>query len=140
MKGCLAPQAAGGYNPHSPVLMRVFRSSCRRRVLITAFLPYLLLSVFVDFVHLHPLLQGTIPQLSAVKHVAACTSPATRTNDSPCAICQWLRAGAGLQASFAVGASIMPLPDPVRLSVVQVRGSPNPHSIDLRGPPSFLFA
>jgi hypothetical protein len=120
--------------------MRVFRSSCRRRILITALLPYLLLSVFVDFVHLHPLLQGTVPQISAVKHVAGCTGPATRTNDSPCAICQWLRAGAGMQTSIAVGPSIMLLPEHVAMPIVQVRGSPAPHSIDPRGPPSSLFA
>lgn len=120
--------------------MRVFRSSRRRRLLITAFLPYLLLSVFVDFVHLHPLLQGSIPQLSAVKHVAGCTGPATRNTDSPCAICQWLRAGTGMQASIAVGPSISLLPDHVAMAVVQVRGSPTPHSIDPRGPPSVLFA
>ena len=120
--------------------MRVFRSSCRRRLLITAFLPYLLLSVFVDFVHLHPLLQDTVPQLSAAKHVAGCTDSPTRTTDSPCAICQWLRAGTGLQTSVAVGPSITLLRDQVSLWIVQVRGSPNPHSIDLRGPPSLLFA
>ena len=120
--------------------MKVFRSSCRRRLLISAFLPYLLLSVFVDFLHLHPLLQGSVPQISAVKHVAGCTGPATRTTDSPCAICQWLRAGTGMQTSVAVRASITLLPDQVSLSVVQVRGSPIPRSIDSRGPPSSLFA
>ena len=87
--------------------MKVFRSSCRRRVLITAFLPYLLLSVFVDFVHLHPLLSGTVPQISAVKHVAACTGPTSRTGDSPCAIGQWLRAGTGIQP--AVSAPLTPV-------------------------------
>lgn len=120
--------------------MRMFRSSCRRRLLISAFLPYLLLSVFVDFVHLHPLLRGTAPQISAVKHVAACTGDATRSTDSPCAICQWLRAGTGLQASIAVGPSIVLLPEHVAVSVIPARGSPAPLSIDLRGPPSVLFA
>jgi hypothetical protein len=120
--------------------MKVFRSSCRRRLLITAFLPYLLLSVFVDFVHLHPLLQGSVPQISAVKHVAGCTSPASRTADSPCAICQWLRSGTGLHTSIAVGSSIIALPEQLSLSVVQVRGSPHPRAIDPRGPPSLLFA
>jgi len=120
--------------------MRVFRSSCRRRLLISAFLPYLLLSVFVDFVHLHPLLQGSVPQISAVKHVAGCSGDATRTNDSPCAICQWLRAGTGMQATVAVGPRIVLLPDQVSMAVVKVRGSPNPHSIDPRGPPSVPFA
>ena len=120
--------------------MRVFRSSCRRRLLISAFLPYLLLSVFVDFVHLHPLLQDSVPQLSAAKHVAGCTGPVTRTTDSPCAICQWLRAGTGMQASIAIGPSITLLADQVAMSVLQVRGSPPLHSIDPRGPPSVLFA
>lgn len=119
--------------------MRVLRSR-RRRVLLAAFLPYLLLSVFVDFVHLHPLLGGTIPQLSAAKHVAGCTDPARRTTDSPCAICQWLRAGNGLQASVTVGAAIMLLPDPVSVRVSEARGSPAPLSIDPRGPPSAFFA
>ena len=120
--------------------MRVFRSSRRRRLLITAFLPYLLLSVFVDFVHLHPLLQDSVPQLSAVKHVAGCTGAATRTTDSPCAICQWLRAGTGMQASIAIGPSITLLAGQVAMSVMQVRGSPPLHSIDPRGPPPVLFA
>jgi hypothetical protein len=120
--------------------MKVFRSSCRRRLLVSAFVPYLVLSVFVDFLHLHPLLQGSVPQMSAVKHVAGCTGPATRTTDSPCAICQWLRASTGMQASVEVRASISLLPDQIALSVVQVRGSPIPHSIDSRGPPSPLFA
>ena len=120
--------------------MRVFRSSSRRRLLISAFLPYLLLSVFVDFVHLHPLLQGTSPQISAVKHVAACTGSATQRSDTPCAICQWLRTGTGLQASVAVGPSIVLLPDQVAAPVIAARGSPAPLSIDLRGPPSLLFA
>lgn len=119
--------------------MRVFRSSCRRRLLISAFLPYLLLSVFVDFVHLHPLLQGAIPQISAAKHVAACTGSATGRHESPCAICQWLRAGTGLHASVMVGPSIMLLPDQVAAPVVAARGSPAPLSIDPRGPPSPLF-
>lgn len=120
--------------------MRAFRSTCRRRLLISAFLPYLLLSVFVDFVHLHPLLRGTVPQISAVHHVAACTGSATRSTDAPCAICQWLRAGTGLQTSVAVGSEIVLLPDPVAVPVSEARGSPAPLSIDPRGPPSILFA
>ncbi|HTI39930.1 MAG TPA: hypothetical protein VL484_20375 [Vicinamibacterales bacterium] len=120
--------------------MKVFRSTCRRRVLIAAFLPYLLLSVFVDFVHLHPLLTGTVPQISAARHVAACTGQPCRRGDSPCAICQWLRAGTGLQASFAVGPSIVLLAQSVSLPVMQARGSPASLSIDLRGPPSALIA
>ena len=120
--------------------MKVFRSTCRRRLLISAFLPYLLLSVFVDFVHLHPLLQGTIPQISGAQHVAGCTGSPTKTADSPCAICQWLRAGTGLQASVAVGPSIVLLADQVAAPVMAARGSPAPLSIDLRGPPSVLSA
>jgi len=122
------------------VRKKVFRSTCRRRLLISAFLPYLLLSVFVDFVHLHPLLQGTIPQISGAQHVAGCTGSATKTTDSPCAICQWLRAGTGLQASVAVGPSIVLLADQLAAPVIAARGSPAPLSIDLRGPPSVLSA
>jgi len=105
-------------------------------MIVAACLPYLLLSVFVDFVHLHPLLGGAVTQLSAVPHVAACTPPASRTGDSPCAICQWLRAGTGLQPSIAISPAIGMLAGTVTLPAAPPRGSPAPLSVDLRGPPS----
>ena len=101
-------------------------------------MPYLLLSVFVNFVHLHPLLNESVPQISASQHVAAC--PAAKTFDSQCAICQWLRAGTGLKAAIAAGPVVLLMPGDVALVGASPRGSPVRLSIDPRGPPSVRFA
>ena len=118
--------------------MSSLRSSRRRRTLVAACLPYLLLSVFVNFVHLHPLLNESVPQISATQHVAAC--PTAKAYDSQCAICQWLRAGTGLKAVIAVGPAVLLMPGDVALTTAPPRGSPVRLSIDLRGPPFARFA
>jgi len=107
----------------------------RRRALVAAFLPYLLLSLFVDFVHLHRLFTGNMTLLSESQHVAAVTPGQQRLPDAPCAICQWLRAGTGLQTSTTaqftfdtIAAFITPLPSSVPLR--PALGAP-----DFRGPP-----
>jgi hypothetical protein len=121
--------------------MRRIRSSRRRRTLVAACVPYLLLSLFVDFVHLHPLLSGgTMTQIAAPRHVGKCTTEASKTHESPCAICQWLRAGTGLKAIVAAGPAIVRLPDALVVAAVGPRGSPALVSIDPRGPPSPQFA
>lgn len=118
--------------------MGSLRSLHRRRTFVAACLPYLLLSVFVNFVHLHPLLNESLPQISASQHVAAC--PTAKAYDSQCAICQWLRAGTGLKAVVAAGPVILLMPGDVPLTGAPPRGSPVRLSIDLRGPPSSRFA
>jgi len=107
----------------------------RRRALVAAFLPYLLLSLFVDFVHLHRLFTGNMSLLSGSQHVTAVTTGQQRLPDAPCAICQWLRAGTGLQMSttaqitFAtIAVAIAPLPSSVPFR--PPLGAP-----DFRGPP-----
>jgi hypothetical protein len=118
--------------------MRQLRTSRWRRTLVAACLPYLLLSVFVDFVHLHPLLDDATPQISATNHVAPC--PAAKAFDSPCAICQWLRAGTGLQPAIEAGPSVGLLPDAVSLGTTTPRGSPVRLLVSPRGPPFPRFA
>ena len=107
----------------------------RRRALVAAFLPYLLLSLFVDFVHLHRLFTGNMALLSDSQHVAAVTTGQQRLPDAPCAICQWLRAGTGLQTSTTaqitfdrIAAAIAPRPLSVPLR-------PDLGTADFRGPP-----
>jgi hypothetical protein len=110
----------------------------RRKALVAAVLPYMLLSLFVDFVHLHRLIAGPIPAASASAHIKADQAGSTKLPESSCAICQWMRAGTGMQAAVAaeqapaditttlVARSILA---PVRLDL----GSP-----DFRGPPASL--
>jgi len=110
----------------------------RRKALVAAFVPYLLLSMFVDFVHLHRLITGPIPAASASTHVKADQPGSTKLPDSACAICQWMRAGTGMQTAVAAEQApadvtatlvIHQTVAPVRLDL----GSP-----DFRGPPVSL--
>jgi hypothetical protein len=110
----------------------------RRRALVAAFLPYLLLSLFVDFVHLHRLIAGPIPAVSASAHIKADQPGSTKLPDTSCAICQWVRAGAGMQTTVAAEQTPADATTAfvARSSVAPVRldlGSP-----DFRGPPSSL--
>jgi hypothetical protein len=107
----------------------------RRRALVAAFLPYLLLSLFVDFVHLHRLFTGNMTLLSESQHVAAVTTGQQGLPDAPCAICQWLRAGTGMQTTATahftfdtIATAVAPLPSSVPFR--PALGAP-----DFRGPP-----
>jgi len=120
--------------------MTLVRSKRWRRTLVAACLPYLLLSVFVDFIHLHPLLSGTVPQISVSQRVATPAPRNSRLPDSTCAVCQWMRAGTGLQASVAPGPTVVALPNAVTPLATACPPRPALLSPDFRGPPLALFA
>lgn len=107
-------------------------------MLIAAFLPYLLLSVFVDFVHLHRLIAGPIAASSLAAHVNTELPGGTKLPETSCAICQWQRAGTGMQTS------VTDEPTPGLLAtLVLARPSAAPlrptlGSPDFRGPPLSL--
>jgi hypothetical protein len=124
------------YNSYSVITLASFAR--RRRALVAAFLPYLLLSVFVDFVHLHRIIAGDASAASVSNQVSAATPDRTTVPDPPCAICQWLRAGTGLHVSgtTAPTRSLVASALVSRPSVAPAR--PALRSRDLRGPPSSL--
>lgn len=102
---------------------------------MAAFLPYLLLSLFVDFVHLHRLFTGNITLLSESQHVTAVTTGQQRLPDAPCAICQWLRAGTGLQTSTTAQITFGTVADAVAPLPSSVPFRPTLGAPDFRGPP-----
>jgi hypothetical protein len=108
----------------------------RRKALVAAFLPYLLLSVFVDFVHLHRLINGPVGPVSASAHLKAGQPDGSKLPDTACAICQWVRGGTGMQTTAAASVA------PVLVSTTFVARStaaasrPDLGSPDFRGPPS----
>jgi len=111
----------------------------RRKALVAAFLPYLLLSVFVDFVHLHRLINGPATASSASLHVENGDRAASRPPESSCAICQWVRAGTGMQTTVAAQHA----PADVTTTSLVARSTSAPSrpdlgSPDFRGPPSSL--
>lgn len=111
----------------------------RRKALVAAFLPYLLLSVFVDFVHLHRLINGPVAAASASAHIKDGRGTTSRVPETSCAICQWVRAGTGAyttavahQAPVLIAAAIV-----TRSTLSPSR--PDLRTADFRGPP-ILFS
>ena len=134
--GALAPDRLSPYNSVSVIGLAGFTR--RRKVLVAAFVPYLLLSMFVDFVHLHRLIAGPVAAASQSAHVKAAEPGSSKLPDAACAICQWQRAGTGMQASVddqpslgLIAVVLFTLP-----AVVPLR--PELGTADFRGPPSSL--
>lgn len=110
-----------------------------RRVFVAACLPYLLLAVCADFLHLHPAFGGTALQFATSERVVA-PSHTSKLPDYSCAVCQWLRAGTGLQASATVAPRTVPLSSDVAAGLATAPARPTLLSPDFRGPPLALSA
>ncbi|HEY2435451.1 MAG TPA: hypothetical protein VGI12_22470 [Vicinamibacterales bacterium] len=110
----------------------------RRKALVSAFLPYLLLSVFVDFVHLHRLINGPVSASAASAHADAGDPAGSKPPEASCAICQWMRAGTGMQA--AVSTEHAPASAATTLVARSTSPASRPEigSPDFRGPPPAL--
>jgi hypothetical protein len=110
----------------------------RRKALVAAFLPYLLLSVFVDFVHLHRLINGPVAAATASAHLKAGDPASSKPPETSCAICQWMRAGTGMQT--AVSAEHAPAIAATTLVARSTAPASRPDigSPDFRGPPPAL--
>jgi hypothetical protein len=114
-----------------------FRESRRwRQTFVAICLPYLLVSVLVDFVHVH------LPAGAATTQTAAFAAPSRSTPqpDYTCTSCAWLRSGVQLLATtgdaLAVGITATAFvfaPDAVRPDTPLAQSAP------LRGPPSSLL-
>lgn len=120
--------------------MTLVRSQRWRRTLVAACLPYLFLSVFVDFIHLHPLLSRDVPQISVSQHVARPEARDSRLPDSPCAVCRWMQAGTGLQASVSAGPTVVALANDLTPLAAACPARSALLSPNFRGPPLTLFA
>ncbi len=116
-------------------MISLARFTRRRRALVAAFLPYLLLSLFVDFVHLHRLFTGSMSLVAESQHVAAVTTGQQRLPDSPCAICQWLRADRGLQTSTTAQFTFDTIVSAVAPIAPSAPYRPALGAPDFRGPP-----
>ena len=91
---------------HRPLSRTVTRW---RRAFIAACLPYLLLSVFVDFLHVHPAVgtgRAARPSRRCARRPTVPSSQSSRLPDNTCAVCQWLRMGTRLQPSVAVATAL----------------------------------
>lgn len=113
-------------------------SPWRRRVFLAACLPYLLLSVSVEFIHLDRVDRDVPPALHGVRATAAVPTLHSEPVPAPeyaCAACTWLRAQPRSHTSVVVDAG----PE-ARLSDILPRqvtwvATRAPQPSPLRGPP-----
>ncbi|MGH9412087.1 MAG: hypothetical protein ACRD1V_21840 [Vicinamibacterales bacterium] len=122
-----------GYNPGS--LFPLARSRWRR-TLAAACVPYLFLSMFVDFVHVHPL--GASGSGAAYQVVVGPHS--SKTPEGPCAVCQWLRADTGLHTPITAGMAAELLATDMVTRTLDWHAQTVVSSREFRGPPSILSA
>lgn len=89
--------------------------------------------MFVDFVHVHPLVGGDSAKVSA--NGATLSPHTTAVPSQPCAVCQWLRADTGLQTPFgsAVTTNLIATDLVLRITTQPIQSVVLSH--DLRGPP-----
>ena len=116
------------------------RSPRRRRPLVAACLPYVLLSVLAGFVHLHPLQVGVTPLASASEPATAPGHHQTAPASPACAVCMWMQAGTGVQPSISSGPILVELASapPTFEAFTPLR--PALLSPALRGPPSLRIS
>ncbi len=117
------------------------RSRRVRRAVAWSVVPYLLLAVFADFLHVHPIRVPDRATAGIVHRIAQVPGRHPyRVPDAICAICQWHRLGSRLQAATSVARIALPAPDLVAPPVAAVPDSPVPHPTAFRGPPVLTLA
>ena len=119
----------------------LLRSSRSRNALVWCCVPYLLLAVFADFLHTHPLLTPAGPGVGIFHRTVS--AAAERTHGIPpnsCAVCQVQRIRPRVQPKTAATATKLvarALVAPVRPTAPE---SPVPLPSAFRGPPQALFS
>jgi hypothetical protein len=132
--------APSRYNRSGHPVRPLVRSLRVRRALVWSLVPYLLLAVFADFLHVHPLVFPEPAMASEARQVVRTPSPhPPRTPDTTCAICQWHRVGSQHQAIASIAPAARPAPAPVISLTATEPESPVPHPRAHRGPPSPSF-
>jgi hypothetical protein len=117
------------------IVRHLVRSSRWRQALVWSCVPYLLLSTFGDFLHVHPLLNPT-PRIGIVHAVQFTPRPAARrVPETSCAICLWQRVGSRLQNAISAGPAALAPHALVAGVTAQFPLSPVPHPSAYRGPP-----
>lgn len=119
--------------------MILVRSRRWHRTFVAACLPYLLLSVLVDFVHLHSLMNGT-PQVAASQAAPVPGTKHSQPTSPACAVCLWMQAGMGVQPSVSSGPTAVALANALNPLDPPCPARPALLTPDLRGPPVALFS
>jgi hypothetical protein len=111
-------------------VLKVIRNSPWRRAWVAACLPYLLASLFVDFVHVDP------PEGNAPVSMAAPSAAQPTDGSGPaCPTGAWLRLGQSFSTPFSFATTAQAVVRPVALPATICPDSPVPLPRALRGPP-----
>lgn len=140
---CLHRRESVLYNLRESKVISVrhlLRSSRSRRAFVWCCVPYLFLSVFADFLHVHPLF-GPGSRVGIVHQIASVpTQRPHQIPDASCAICQWQRIRPRLQAAMSGSPAILSVPTLVVAVAAAFPESPVPHPSAFRGPPQPSFS
>jgi hypothetical protein len=102
---------------------------------VAACLPYVMLAVFVDFVHVHAAPNGGLPSVKfGGPAVTGTLDPAPQTGSS-CPVCLWLRVGPRLPSQVSIDACGTDVHSEFAANTAEQPLSPIPHPAAFRGPP-----
>jgi hypothetical protein len=117
------------------------RSSRSRRAFVWCCVPYLLLALFADFLHAHPLLTSDVASVGIFHQVpSAAAERAHRLPERSCAICQAQRIRPTLQDKTVATHDRRAAATMVVAIPAAAPKSPVPHPSAFRGPPSAFFS
>ena len=117
----------------------MIRRSVWRRTFVAACLPYVMLAVFVDFVHVHTATNRPLSVASSNGPAIEVAVNDARQTGSPCAVCLWLRAGPRLAPQVSVEGAQTALQSESVQQIDDAPVSPIPHPATFRGPPRPAF-
>ena len=122
-------------------MRRLVRSPRSRQAFVWCCVPYLLLAVFADFLHAHPLLTQGVPTAAIFRHVSSVAAEGVhRLPERSCAICQVQRIRPNLQDKTAATHNRIAAPTLVIAISAAAPKSPVPHPAAFRGPPPAFVA
>lgn len=117
-------------------MRHLIRSTRSRRAFVWCCVPYILLSVFADFVHAHPLLNPGTTLGIVHQSPSVATDRPHRLPDTSCAVCQLQRVRSRVETKTAGTAVVLSAPTLVVTVSDTVPDSPVPYPSAFRGPPS----
>ncbi|MEO8360260.1 MAG: hypothetical protein ABI672_09545 [Vicinamibacteria bacterium] len=111
-----------------------------RRTLVAACLPYVLLAVFADFLHVHSAWTRMVASNTNQGPSLSDKVEGARQPGAPCPLCLFLRDAPRLTSLLSVEAARVTTIPKIWLPPADAPASPIPHPTAFRGPPTLALA
>ena len=120
--------------------MRGFARFARgRKTFVAVCLPYILVSIFAESLHVgRP--DGSLLPAGGSQAVVAAAVPSSASSDFSCPVCRWLRDGRRLEVGFGLARIEGSVPSRVDPFITEWPDSPVPRPSAFRGPPRPFLA